>query len=55
MDRALQQEWKAHGEDKFRYEVLETIDDEMHPMGVADALKNMRADWAARLHAKVVL
>ncbi len=34
-EKLLQAEWNAHGEESFSYEVLETLDDDVHPMEVA--------------------
>ena len=53
-DKSLQQEWNAHGEPAFRYEVLETLADDLHPMLVADELKEKRLHWAATLDARIL-
>jgi len=49
-DREVQQEWNTHGEAAFTYEILETID-ELPPLGIADLLKEKKAEWVARLGA----
>lgn len=54
-DRALQAEWHAHGEPAFAFEVLETLAADAAPFSVADELKGMKARWAARLAAPVLL
>jgi len=54
-DRALQDAWKAHGEDAFEYEVLDTLDDDVAPMAVSDLLKEKMRHWAARLNAPTLL
>jgi hypothetical protein len=47
-DKSLQAEWNAHGEDAFVYEILEKLDEDVHPMAVADLLKSARNRWIAQ-------
>lgn len=54
-DKALQDEWNAHGEPTFQYEILEKLDDDISPLAVNDLLKEKRRYWAARLGAPVLL
>ena len=49
LDKSLQTEWNAHGEDKFEYEILEKLEDDVSPLAVADLLKEKRSHWIARL------
>ncbi len=50
---ALQAAWRTHGEDAFSFEILEVLDDEdMTPLGRADALKTLASAWRARLNAR---
>ena len=51
-DKSLQEEWNAHGEEKFQYEILETLDEDLHPLAVADLLKAARSRWMAQLGAR---
>jgi len=49
---AMQAAWKAHGEATFAYEELEAIDGEnLAAWQVAERLKALEADWAAKLGA----
>ena len=52
MDKTLQAEWNAHGEEAFEYEILEQLDDDLSPMAVTDLLKEKREHWIARLQAR---
>jgi hypothetical protein len=51
-DKSLQQEWNAHGEAAFAYEILETLDEDLHPLAVADLLKQARRRWIEQLGAR---
>jgi len=51
---ALQEEWNAHGESAFSYEVLEKLDDDLAPMAWRDLLKDKRKEWAERLGAQTI-
>lgn len=51
-DKSLQEEWNAQGEAAFQYEVLDKLDEDMHPLEVPDRLKEMRTLWIARLSAR---
>jgi hypothetical protein len=51
-NRALQAAWNTHGEATFRYEALERIEDEdLTPLGLADALKARERHWREALGA----
>src|SRR5579872_6539065 len=39
LDKSLQAEWNAHGEAAFQYEILEKLEDDLHPFDVARLLK----------------
>ena len=51
-DKALQEEWNVNGEPMFQYEVLDTLDDDVLPLGVADLLKEKKVHWMAQLRAR---
>jgi hypothetical protein len=55
LDRSLQAEWTAQGEEAFTYEVLETFDDDVHPMELNDLLKRKQAEWVLKLDAGKLL
>ena len=54
-DRALQAEWRAHGESSFSYEVLEELKADTLAMDVADALKHKKREWASKEGALTLL
>jgi hypothetical protein len=54
-DPRLQSEWNAHGEEMFRFEVLETLDADLECVLVPDTLKEKKKAWAARLSASMLL
>jgi hypothetical protein len=49
IDPSLQGEWNVHGEPAFEYEILETLDDDLHPLAVADLLKEKKNHWVSQL------
>jgi hypothetical protein len=51
-DKSLQAEWNLQGEPAFQYDVLEKLDEDVHPLEVADRLKEKRNYWIARLGAQ---
>lgn len=52
---ALQTEWNTHGEEAFRYEILETLAADASPFAISDLLKDKKRDWAAQLGAPTLL
>jgi hypothetical protein len=54
LDKSLQEEWNVHGEPAFEYEILEALDDDVHPLQVADLLKQKKSHWIAQLGARPV-
>ena len=52
LDRALQQEWNAHGEDQFQFEILETLDGDLVALEIPDLLKSKKRYWADKLGAR---
>jgi len=36
LDRSLQDEWTAHGEPAFQYEILDRLEKDLHPLEVDD-------------------
>jgi len=55
IDKSLQAEWNAHGEPAFQYEILETLDDDLHPLAVKDLLKEKSKPWVAQFSARTLL
>jgi len=49
--KSLQSEWNAHGEPAFKYEILEKLASDLHPLTVADQLKEKKRHWCAQLAA----
>ncbi len=54
-DISLQAEWNAQGESAFEYEILDKLDKDVHPLGIADLLKEQKKNWVARLAAQPLL
>ena len=54
-DKALQSAWNTHGEAAFEYEILESLDDDVHPLAIKDLLKEQKIQWAERLGATMLL
>jgi hypothetical protein len=52
---SMQQDWKAHGETSFTFEVLERLDPEMSLDFAMDELKRQQKVWLARLGAEAIL
>jgi hypothetical protein len=53
-NKELQAEWTAHGEAAFRYQVLETLEDDLASMAWRDLLKDKKKEWLGRLSARPV-
>jgi hypothetical protein len=51
-EKSLQDEWNAQGESAFDYEILVGLDEDIHPMGVDDLLKEQKRSWLAQLSAQ---
>ena len=51
LDRTLQAEWTAQGEQSFTYEILEVLDHDVHPLELKDLLKSKQAEWVLKLSA----
>jgi hypothetical protein len=47
----LQAAWRAHGENAFRYEVLETLEDDVPAPHADDLLSGKKSEWAAKYKA----
>ena len=52
MDKSIAAEFRQHGEETFRYEILEKLDDDVAPMAIRDLLKEKKLHWLAQLGAK---
>jgi hypothetical protein len=55
LDKTLQAEWNAHGEQAFEYEILEKLDDDAIALELKDLLKERKRLWADRLGARTLL
>jgi hypothetical protein len=55
LDKSLQEEWTERGESAFAYEILEKLDDDVHPMGLTDLLKTKQSEWVERAGALKLL
>lgn len=54
-EKSLQDEWNAHGESAFQFEILVGLDEEIHPLEVDDLLKEQKKNWIAKLGAQPLL
>jgi hypothetical protein len=54
-NKSLQAEWDAQGESSFQYEILDQLDEDVHPLVVDDVLKEKKADWISRFNAQPLL
>ena len=45
-NKQLQAEWNAYGEETFDFQVLETLDDDVSPIGLPDILRDKKRKWA---------
>ena len=52
---SLQAAWDVHGETAFTFEVLETLPEDAHPLGVNDLLKGLKSSWMENLNALPLL
>ena len=51
-EKSLQDEWNAHGESAFQYEILVGLDEDIHPLEVNDLLKEQKKVWIDQLGAR---
>lgn len=49
---AMQAAWKAHGEAAFTYAVVETLEEDLSPIGKETWLKGRLRHWIAALEAR---
>jgi hypothetical protein len=54
-EKSLQDVWDARGEEAFEYEVLDTLDGDVHPLNIAALLKEKKSAWVTRLSALPLL
>ena len=52
IEKTVLEEFRAHGRDAFRFEVLETLEDDVAPLLLRDLLKERKLHWVAKLEAK---
>jgi hypothetical protein len=55
IEKPLQAEWDARGEEAFQYEILEQLKDDISAMSLRDVLKEKKQEWVARLGAQALL
>ena len=48
-DKRLQEEWNPCGEEAFDFEVLETLDHDLSPVGIPDILRDKKRKWATEV------
>ena len=53
-NKSLQAAWNLHGADAFQFEILETLDDDLPPMLLNDALRDRQKHWIGELHGTAV-
>ena len=51
MNKSLQAEWNARGEDTFTFDILETLDDDVPALNLKDVLEEKKRRWSAKLCA----
>lgn len=54
-EKSLQAEWNAQGEQAFAYEILDSLNEDVHPMNVVALLKEKKSVWVAQLGASPLL
>lgn len=54
-NKVMQAAWTAHGEASFAYAVVETLGEDLSPIGKEDWLKARDRHWRARLDAKPIV
>jgi len=54
IDKTILVEFQAHGQEAFRYEILEKLDDDVMPMALRDLLKERKLQWLAQLGARTL-
>jgi hypothetical protein len=54
-EKSLQDEWNAHAEPAFQYEVLEVLKDDVPPLLLPDQLKDAKQRWMTQLNARGLL
>jgi len=54
-DPGLQADWNTFGEAAFRFDVLETLDEDVVAIAVSDLLKEKKRHWAGQLGASTLL
>ena len=52
--RPLQAAWKEHGEERFTFEELERLADDLNPILLRDLLKARAAHWQQTLRAEAI-
>jgi hypothetical protein len=50
--KTLQEDWNAHGESSFEYEIVDSTDKEIDPLLIDGMLKEKKAAWVAQFGAQ---
>ena len=50
-NKRLQTAWNATGEEAFKYEILETLEDDVLPLAIKDVLRERQKHWEKELGA----
>jgi hypothetical protein len=53
-NKAMQAAWNLHGADAFLFEVLETLDNDLPPLLLSDALRDRQKHWQQKLGASAL-
>jgi len=52
LDQEIFAEFRAHGAESFRYEILEKFDEDLSPLALRDLLKQRKLHWLGQLNAR---
>ncbi|WP_340644134.1 GIY-YIG nuclease family protein [Phenylobacterium sp.] len=54
-NKTMQAAWTAHGGDSFTYTVVESLEEDLSPIGKEDWLKTRLRHWIAALEARSIV
>lgn len=54
VEKNIAQEFREHGQEKFSFEILETLDDDVSELSLRDVLKERKLHWMERLGARTL-
>jgi hypothetical protein len=52
VEKNIAAEFREHGQDNFRFELLETLDEDIAELSLRDVLKERKLHWIERLGAR---